>query len=198
MKGNKKIIITILLVTLIAITANIFVTINQLKMYQNKVDIVIANIIGEIQEKYPDVKDEEIISILNMNSESLKVGYNILEKYGIDEQTSTIKDLDNKKDIITINIITIVLLIIAVLLILLIHSKKKDKKIQEIIRYIEEINRKNYDLKIEENSEDELSYFSNELYKITVMLKEQAEASNKDKKALQTSIEDISNQLKTP
>ena len=188
---NKKLIIAILLATLIAITANILVTSNKLKMYQNKVDIVIANIIGEIQEKYPDVKDEEIISILNMNSESLKVGYNILKKYGIDEQTSTIIGLDNNKGIITINVITIILLIVAILLILLIHSKRRDKKIQEIIRYIEEINRKNYDLKIEENSEDELSYFSNELYKITVMLKEQAEASNKDKKALQTSIEDI-------
>ena len=39
---------------------------------------------------------------------------------------------------------------------------------------------------------------TNELYKITVMLKEQAESSAKDKKILQTSLEDISHQLKTP
>ena len=198
MKENKKLIIAILLVTLIAVVTNVFLTINYLKTHQNKVDIVIANIVGEIQEKYPDVKDEEIISILNMNNKSLKVGYNILEKYGIDEQTSTIIGLDNNIYIIAVNVITILLLIVAVLLILLIHSKRRDKKIREIIRYIEEINRKNYDLKIEENSEDELSHLSNQLYKITVMLKEQAELSDNDKKALQTSLEDISHQLKTP
>lgn len=198
MRTNKKLIIAILITTIIAITANIFITRNELKTYQNKVDIVIANIVGEIQTKYPKVKEEEIISILNMKSDSLKLGYSILEKYGIDNDTSSINGLDSTKDIIKTNVITIILLIIAILLILLIYSKNKDKKIQEIIRYIEEINRKNYNLKIEENSEDELSHLSNELYKITVMLKEQAEASNKDRKALQTSIEDISHQIKTP
>lgn len=198
MRTNKKLIIAILITTIIAITVNIFTTRNELKAYQNKVDIVIANIVGEIQEKYPEVKEEEIISILNMKSDSLKIGYSILEKYGIDNEASSINGLDSSKDIIKTNVVTIILLIIAILLILLIYSKSKDKKIQEIIRYIEEINRKNYNLKIEENSEDELSHLSNELYKITVMLKEQAEASNKDRKALQTSIEDISHQIKTP
>lgn len=198
MRKNKKLIISILITTIIAIIANTFVTRNKLKTYQNKVDIVIANIVGEIQEKYPEVKEEEIISILNMKSGSLKLGYSVLEKFGIDSETSSINGLNSAKDIIKTNVVTIILLIIAVLLILLIYSKSKDKKIKEIIRYIEEINRKNYNLKIEENSEDELSHLSNELYKITVMLKEQAEASNKDRKALQTSIEDISHQIKTP
>lgn len=198
MRTNKKLIIAILITTIIAITVNIFITRNELKTCQSKVDIVIANIVGEIQEKYPEVKEEEIISILNMKSDSLKIGYSILEKYGIDNETSSINGLDSTKDIIKTNVVTMILLIIAILLILLIYSKSKDKKIQEIIRYIEEINRKNYNLKIEENSEDELSHLSNELYKITVMLKEQAEASNKDRKALQTSIEDISHQIKTP
>lgn len=198
MRTNKKLIIAILITTIIAITVNIFITRNELKTYQNKVDIVIANIVGEIQTKYPEVKEEEIIPILNMKSDSLKLGYSILEKYGIDNETSSINGLDSTKDIIKTNVIAIILLIIAILLILLIYSKSKDKKIQEIIRYIEEINRKNYNLKIEENSEDELSHLSNELYKITVMLKEQAEASSKDRKALQTSIEDISHQIKTP
>ena len=74
----------------------------------------------------------------------------------------------------------------------------KTFKIQEIIKYIEAINNKNYDLKIAENTEDDLSNFRNELYKIAIMLKEQASQSINDKKALQTSLEDISHQLKTP
>ena len=51
---------------------------------------------------------------------------------------------------------------------------------------------------IDEISEDELSILKNEIYKITVMLKESADNSLKDKKQLKKSIEDISHQLKTP
>ena len=53
MRTNKKLIIAILITTMIAIAANIFITKSKLKIYQNKVDIVIANIVGEIQTKYP-------------------------------------------------------------------------------------------------------------------------------------------------
>ena len=47
-------------------------------------------------------------------------------------------------------------------------------------------------------SEDELSILKNEIYKTTIMLKESAENSNKDKINLKKSLEDISHQLKTP
>ena len=69
---------------------------------------------------------------------------------------------------------------------------------KEIKKYIEEINRKNYSLKIQNNTEDELSILQNELYKITIMLKEQAENSINDKMNLKDSLADISHQLKTP
>ena len=47
---------------------------------------------------------------------------------------------------------------------------------------------------INENSEDELSNLKNELYKSTVMLKEESEISKKDKDNLKMSVEDISHQ----
>ena len=196
---KKKTIIAITIATVMTIVTNILITKNKMEVYQNNVNIVIANIVGEVQEKYPEVKEEEIISILNMKSASLKIGYNILEKYGIDSSTSSIADFENnKRDIIFINIVTIVFLFAVIISILFLNSKKRQKEYNKIIKYIEEINKKNYELKIEENREDELSHLSNELYKITVMLKEQADTSNKDKKILQTYIEDISHQLKTP
>lgn len=51
---------------------------------------------------------------------------------------------------------------------------------------------------ITENKEGELSILSSEIYKMTVMLKEQADALKKDKKYLNNSIADISHQLRTP
>lgn len=197
---DKKLIISILIATIIVIIGNYAITKKQCKIYQDKINIVVANIVGVIKEKYPQIDESEIVAILNMNKDSLKVGYSILEKYSIDaEKISIIDGLENQENqIILINCMSIIILLILILLILFIYSKKKDKKLQEIIRYIEAINRKNYSLKIDENSEDELSNLTNELYKVTVMLKEQADASIKDKKILQTSLEDISHQLKTP
>lgn len=197
---DKKLIISILLVAFSVVIINTIIVIEQCRIYQNKVNIAISNIIGSVTEKNPEIDDEQIIKILNMNKNSLKLGINILEKYNINiEESSAIKGMEEqKKQLILINISTLTIFLLLIMIIFYVYSKSKEKKIQQIIKYIEEINNKNYDLKIEENSEDELSNLTNELYKITVMLKEQAEASNNDKKVLQTSLEDISHQLKTP
>lgn len=196
---EKKLLLAIIFITILVIVLSSIVIINQYQIYQNKTNIVIANIIGEIKEKYPDIDEKEIISILNMNKDSLKVGYSILEKYSIKNEVSAIAGLENyQKEMVLINGITITIFLILIIMVFSIHSNRKNKKIKDIIKYLEQINNKNYDLKIEENSEDELSNLKNELYKITIMLKEQAETSTKNQKVLQTSLEDISHQLKTP
>ena len=105
---------------------------------------------------------------------------------------------NQEQEIMIINVVSIGVSVILLLIIVNIYYHSRNKKIQEIIKYIEAINNKNYDLKIAENIEEDLSNFRNELYKIAVMLKEQASQSINDKKALQTSLEDISHQLKTP
>lgn len=197
---EKKLIISLLILIIIAVISNLIIIKNQYEKEQEQINIAIANIVGKLNEKYPEISEEEIISILNMNKDSLEIGTNILDKYGIHiDNMSVIKGLENKsKEVIICSTIIIIMLFIFIIAVIFIFDKKRSKKIQEIVKYIEEISRKNYDLKIEENSEDELSNLTNELYKVTVMLKEQADISNKDKKILQTSIEDISHQLKTP
>ena len=196
---NKKLIISILIVTLIVIICNSIITAKQSILCNNKINSVIANIVGVIKQEYPQTNDGEIVSILNSKNGLSDEGYEILGKYNIDSESSVIEELKNqKKEQMQINIVSIIILLILIMTILFIYENKRNKKIQNIIKYIEEINKKNYNLKIEENSEDELSNLTNELYKITISLKEQAETSTKDKKILQTSLEDISHQLKTP
>ena len=82
------------------------------------------------------------------------------------------------------NIILIIIFSILCMGIFLVYLKKRDKKINQITQYINEIKNRKYDLDINENSEDELSNLKNELYKITVMLKEESETSKKDKENL--------------
>ena len=80
----------------------------------------------------------------------------------------------------------------------IIYISNQNNKIDEIKKYINAVSNKDYSLDISDNGEDELSKLRNELYKITVMLKESAEISIKEKTQLSDSIADISHQIKTP
>ena len=199
MKEKIKLVISILIVAIFIQIIGIIRITNQNNKYKGKVNIVIASIVGEISQKYPGVDEKEIIEILNKDN-SQEEGKRLLDKYGINvNKVQVIKELESQnKEMIINNIINNVLFMFLILIVILIYENKQKRKIESIITYIEEINKGNYNLKIEENTENELSNLRNELYKITVMLKEQAEKSNNDKKILQTSLEDISHQLKTP
>jgi len=110
--------------------------------------------------------------------------------------------LENTRVIYTAFIISNVLLIlflgITLTYLLLNYIKNRKIKVNEITNYIKEINKRNYALKLEENNEDELSILQNELYKITVLLKEQSDNAISDKNNIKDSMSDISHQLKTP
>ncbi len=202
MKKTKQniLIFSLLIITILIIILNSIMIATQYKIIQDKINIVIANIVGKLEKQYPDIDDSEINSILNMDQNEISLGTEILNKYGIDiQKESSIKELENQKfNILIINITSIIVIFIISFLLLKIYFNNKNKKIKEITQYIKAINQKNYNLKIDENTEDELSNLTNELYKITVMLKEQADISINDKKTLQRILEDISHQLKTP
>lgn len=63
---------------------------------------------------------------------------------------------------------------------------------------METLNRGIYKLELEDNDDDELSGLRNEIYKLTVMLKEQAKLALEQRRALADSVTNISHQLKTP
>ncbi|MCM1027369.1 MAG: HAMP domain-containing histidine kinase [Roseburia sp.] len=75
---------------------------------------------------------------------------------------------------------------------------RRQRRIGELCGYLEELSRGNYRLDLKDNREDELSGMKNELYKMTVYLREQAEEADRKKLALADGMADISHQLKTP
>ena len=96
------------------------------------------------------------------------------------------------------NLIILIATSVALTVVFYFYLKYRQNEIDKITKYVERVSNKKYILDIDENTEDELSSLKNELYKITVMLKEEADNSEKQKEALTTSISDISHQLKTP
>lgn len=193
--SRKTIILGIIVIML---STCIFWVINniQYRKYLKIVNAKIDNIISQVIEKYPDITEEDVLEILKNNETPES---SVLEKYGYTPDISYIKTLGeqietNKKQ----NIALVIIFGTVSLGIYLIYVITQEKKIAEINEYIKQINNKNYILKIEENDNGELSKLRNELYKTTVLLKERAEISEKEKENLSTAIADISHQLKTP
>ena len=175
------------------LTLNIYEYNTYTKNFNNK----IGAIINVIKDKYPEITDKEIITILNSDEFESN---DFFIKYGIDVDNKSIllKNDQSYHIFLVANMSFLVITIIALLILYISYNHKKENDIKDIIKCIEEINKKNYELQIDSISEDELSILKNEIYKTTIMLKEAAENSSKDKLNLKKSLEDISHQLKTP
>lgn len=193
----KKMCITSCIVVIIFLIIFSILIYKQYKTYTYNFNQKIAGIIDNVLEKYPDIEKREIVEILNSSDGT---NNEILMEYGIELDKDSVI-LENNTDFqkfIIIDVSTLIVFILILSIIVFKYNHSESKKINEITKYIEEINRGNYKLNIEENTEDELSISKNELYKITIMLKEVAENSQKDKTTLKDSLSDISHQIKTP
>lgn len=193
----KKYIISTLIVFICLFVLFLFLNIYEYKTYTKNFNNKISAIINVIKKDYPKITDKEIIEIIN--NDTLKTN-DFFNKYGIDVNNKSIlikNDRDYHK-FLAINLSFLTITVVILLIIYIRYNYKKEKDIKDIIKCIEQINKKNYEIQIDSISEDELSILKNEIYKTTIMLKEAAENSSKDKLNLKKSLEDISHQLKTP
>ena len=173
--------------------------------YKNMENTYIRCIMENVINQYPDLDMEEIAIILNKSYSELESSTtseefdSILRKNGITDNTFYIKDMS---DIRNVNIIvsTSIIDVMSVLFIICfcMYLRRRKKDIFELQDYMDKISRGNYELEINDNSEDELSSLKNSLYKIMVYMKEQADSARIKKVMLAQSVSDISHQLKTP
>lgn len=173
--------------------------------YKNMENTYIRCIIENVISQYPDFDMEEVAIILNKSYSELESSTtseefdSILRKNGITDNTFYIKDMS---DIRNVNIIvsTLIIGVMSVLFIICfyIYLRRRKNDIVQLQDYMDKISRGNYELEINDNSEDELSSLKNSLYKIMVYMKEQADSARIKKVMLAQSVSDISHQLKTP
>ena len=196
-KTNLKYIILIFIIFLIYLISILLFNNYQYKKYTLNYNTKINSVLSLLIDKYPSLTKEELINILNSNTDTKE---NILKQYGLDiEKDSFI--LNNEKVYLNSIKVTIIItssLFLMVLFIILVHEYIKMKNINNLTKVLEEINNKNYKIDIDDSTEDELSILKSEIYKTTIMLKEQADNSTLDKINLKDSLSNISHQLKTP
>ena len=192
----KKYLIQILIVVIFFLIGFIIVNKLEYNQYKKNFNYKINGIFLFLQEKYPDITKEDLMNVLNSDNSKT----NILKEYGYDvEIDSLIDENDSLNFKYSVYKMVIIGLCLVILIYLFVKSHlESDREIDKIIKLLERINHKDYELNINELSEDKLSILREEIYKTTIMLKESADNSLKDKINLKNSLQDISHQLKTP
>lgn len=190
-KTIKKYILSLIILLIFNVSLIFILNRYEYKMYTKNYNDKINSIISNIKNKYPNIEESDIIEIINNEEDS----EDILSKYGIDSITKNDK-VNNKVRIISL--IIIITFDSLIILIFYLYDKNKSKKIKEITKMISKINNRQFDIDINDFNEGELSILKNEISKTTIMLRQVADNSVKDKLNLKDSLGDISHQLKTP
>lgn len=163
---------------------------------------LLTAIFGNIASNYPEVPEEELVQVLNTHArDNFDVGSAILARYGVFQDYGSESFMIQEKGIhfLYFSITFFILLLFVILFFLLIqYLGKRQKKISALKDYMGALNHDNYRLELEDNADDELSGLRNEIYKLTVLLKEQANRAVEQRHVLADSMANISHQLKTP
>ena len=192
----KKLLLCINILLIFLLSLFLVINIYEYHIYNKNYNKKVLSIVNIIEEKYPNITEEELIDVISNEDYS----DTFFKQFSIDIQRDSILKKNKNYFYIftTFNLLFYTISIIIILLIFLKFNNKKDLEINKITKYIELINKRDYRLEIDDMSEDELSILKNEVYKTTIMLKEAAENSNREKLELKDSLSDISHQLKTP
>lgn len=154
--------------------------------YKQKIIDNESYLIGNLLNKYPNLKEDIISSYLI--KDNYEIGNNLINEYNL----ITIKNN---------NIIILIYCLISALLLFIInfiYIKSIYKKIAKIDRYMNNILNDDYSINIKDYCEGDISNLKNDIYKMTIKLKEQSELLIKEKKYLEETLQDISHQIKTP
>lgn len=196
----KKILFLNLIYFFIIIIIGLILSLYSFNLYKKNLIRNNSILVGNILKNHPEL-EEEVINELILNSDTYDYGTEILNKYGLDD----LKYLDYlkvnnelKQNIILTNVLFIIILFMLVSITYLIFIKNQYRKINKIDKYMNKILNNDYSLDIRDYVEGDISTLKNDVYKMTIKLKEQTELSIKDKKYLEETLADISHQIKTP
>lgn len=197
-KADKYIIIFFLIAFLFAVTS-VFCVSYALETARDVSNKAVASIISEVITEYPDVETKELLKIIDAEQYDESC-LEVLNVYGIDIDNEWLvyKNQENSLNMILCACFISIFFSVALFVVFLFYNRSRKKQTEKITECVRRVNKGDYTLCAESYSEDELSLLNDEIYKTTLMLREQAENSTKDRANLKDSLSDISHQLKTP
>ena len=199
-KQKRKLSIYIGIILIATILLIIFTIYYIQKNYRESLYLYTNKVISEITKEHPEQEEKIIEEVFLNNSIEEENIEDILSKYGFNEENIDIAN-DNFKSIDKLIFMFSLIFIIGILGIIglyTIYIRKQNQKLKKLDDYCKEILKGNYLLDLKEQDESDFSKLKNDIYDMTIMLKEKNSLLEKNNKDIEKLIADISHQLKTP
>lgn len=175
-----------------------------------------AGIVGTVVERYPEAEAQVVQDLRAPAAPAVARGIEVLRKYGLGEGRSVDGGPDGVPNggldwgpqtsmaggmlarLLLVDLLLVGLVCTGFALLLLRYRRSVAAEVGGLAAYLRRIDAGDYSLDVRDNGEGGFSRLKNDLYKVTVRLREGAEQLQKDKTALANLIADISHQIKTP
>lgn len=176
------------------IMTNVTTDIYQKHVYERE-----GTLLKKVIEEHPE-NEEEVIQLYE-KTDFRKVDTSVLEKYGYlaRDDLKYFQDLKQAHyNLLVSQIIFVTLLFIVLNIAYIWYQWNQDRKLKELDRYLLTVLAGNYNLDIRDYEDGILSSLKNDVYKMSVLLKEDKERALEQQKYLESVLSDISHQLRTP
>lgn len=176
------------------IMTNVTTDIYQKHVYERE-----GTLLKKVIEEHPE-NEEEMIQLYE-KTDFRKVDTSVLEKYGYltSDDLKYFQDLKQAHyNLLVSQIIFVTLLFIVLNIAYIWYQWNQDRKLKELDRYLLTVLAGNYNLDIRDYEDGILSSLKNDVYKMSVLLKEDKERALEQQKYLESVLSDVSHQLRTP
>jgi signal transduction histidine kinase len=159
-----------------------------------------AGIVGTVAQKYPQAEAQVVRDLSAPDASSVTLGQQVLGRYGLQGVSATQRGIGAGllARLLPAGLGLTGLACAGFALLLVGYRRAIAAQVAGLSTYLRRIEAGDYALDVRDNGEGSFSLLKNDLYKVTVRLREQAELLQKDKTALANLIADISHQIKTP
>jgi hypothetical protein len=148
-----------------------------------------AGIVGTVAQKYPQAEAQVVRDLSAPDALSVNLGTQVLEKYGLGDRSAA--DIGVTAGLLArllpVGLALVGLVCTGFVLLLVRYQRAVSAQVAGLSAYLRQIDAGDYALDARDNGEGSFSLLKNDLYKVTVRLREQAELLQKDKTALSTS-----------
>lgn len=159
-----------------------------------------AGIVGAVAQKYPQAEAEVVRNLSEPDTLSISLGHELLQRYGMEDLGAAQSGIGAGllARLLPAGLALSGLACAGFALLLAGYRRSIYAQVTGLSAYLRQIEAGDYALDVRDNGEGSFSLLKNDIYKVTVRLREQAEMLQKDKTALSNLIADISHQIKTP
>ncbi len=197
---DRKLFISMIALSLIAFIVTVLLSMAMTAYINQALKDTYAGIVGTVVQRYPQAEAQVVRDLSVPNAASVSLGHQVLGRYGLQDLGAAQRGIGAGllARLLLAGLALVGLVWAGFVLLLVRYQRAVSAQVAGLSTYLRRIEAGDYSLDVRDNGEGSFSLLKNDLYKVTVRLREQAERLQRDKTALSNLIADISHQIKTP